>query len=188
MPNKDTHTGPSFSLKNRIARLVWGIVYALFFALSPRPFHAWRSFLLRLFGAKVGKGVHVYPGVKIWAPWNLILKDHSGVGSGAILYSQGLITIGAYAVVSQGAHICAGTHDYTIEGFPLITKPITIGDHAWVAAEAFIHPGVTIGEGCVVGARSVVTKDMPAWMVCAGHPCIPLKERLLNKKSILQDA
>ncbi len=179
MHNKDTFTGASFSLSNRLARMIWGIVYAAFFRFSPRPFHGWRSFLLRLFGAKIGKGVHIYSGVKIWAPWNLEVKDEAGVGSGAILYSQARIVIGYRAVVSQGVHLCTGTHDYTKNGQPLIAFPINIGDRAWVAAEAFVHPGITIGEGTVIGARSVVTKDMPAWMVCAGHPCKVLKERIV---------
>lgn len=181
MVNQDTFTGPSFSLKNRIGRLVWGVVSSLLFRFSPKPFHRWRSFLLRCFGAKVGRGVHVYPKAQIWAPWNLDLADECGVADGAILYSLAEIKIGRRAVVSQGAHICAGTHDYTRHGSPLVAMPIQICDLAWVAAEAFVHPGVTIGEGCIVGARSVVTKDMPAWMVCAGHPCKPLKERVMKE-------
>jgi putative colanic acid biosynthesis acetyltransferase WcaF len=124
--------------------------------------------------------VHVYPGVKIWAPWNLELADECGIANGVILYSQGKITVGRRAVISQGAHLVTGTHDYSDAGFPLITKPIHIGDHAWIATEAFIHPGVTIGLGCVIGARAVVNKDMPAWMVCAGHPCKAIKSRQLN--------
>ncbi|MCD0486857.1 WcaF family extracellular polysaccharide biosynthesis acetyltransferase [Pedobacter sp. MC2016-14] len=178
--NTDTHVGASFSLKNRIGRLVWGLVYQILFRFSPRPFHGWRSFLLRLFGANVGNGVHVYPGVKIWAPWNLELHDECGIGSGANLYSQGKITIGRRAVVSQGAYLCAGTHDYTKQGFPLLTAPITIGEQVWIAAEAFVHPGVTIGDGAVIGARSVVIRDMPSWMVCAGNPAKPLKERIIT--------
>lgn len=177
MHNTNTHTGASFSLKNRLARLVWNVVALLFFRLSPRPLHGWRSFLLRCFGAKIGAGAHVYPGVKIWAPWNLDIGEQTGIADGVILYSQGKITIGKQTVISQGTHVCAGTHDYTIKGFPLITLPITIGDHVWVAAEAFIHPNVVIEEGCVIGARSVVTKNMPAWMVCAGHPCKTIKPR-----------
>ncbi|MFD3002775.1 WcaF family extracellular polysaccharide biosynthesis acetyltransferase [Pontibacter toksunensis] len=180
MYNQNTHTGASFSLRNRVGRVIWGLVYVLLFRFSPKPLHEWRAFLLRLFGAKVGHGVHVYPKVNIWAPWNLVLKDECGVANGAILYSMGAITIGMQAVVSQGAHLCAGTHDYTKSGFPLVTMPITIGDNAWIAAETFIHPGITIGEGCVIGARAVVTQDMPAWMVCAGHPCKPIKERILS--------
>ena len=180
--NVDTHTGPSFSLRNRLGRIVWGLTSFLLFRFSPKPLYAWRSFLLRCFGAKVGHGVHVYPGVKIWAPWNLKLEDESGIASGVILYSQGKITIGKRTVVSQGAHLVTGTHDYSDVGFPLITKPIHIGDYAWIATEAFIHPGVTIGAGCVIGARSVVNRDMPAWMVCAGHPCKPLKARKMNSE------
>jgi putative colanic acid biosynthesis acetyltransferase WcaF len=93
------------------------------------------------------------------------------------LYTQGKVTLGYRSIVSQRSFVCAGTHDYTRKGHPLVTAPIVIGDYAWVAAEAFIHPGVTIGEGAVIGARSVVTKDMPAWTVCGGFPCKPLKER-----------
>lgn len=181
MHNVDTYTGPSFSLGNRLLRVVWQLVYTLFFRYSPRPFHEWRSVLLRLFGAKVGKGVHVYPSVKIWAPWNLELNDYAGVGGGAILYSQGKISIGYKAIISQGVHVCTGTHDYTKDGQPLYTMPIVIGPNVWVAAEAFIHPGVVIGEGAVIGARSVVTKSMPEWMVCSGFPCKPLKERTFDK-------
>ncbi|MEO6221318.1 MAG: WcaF family extracellular polysaccharide biosynthesis acetyltransferase [Ginsengibacter sp.] len=177
MHNQDTFTGPSFSMRNRIGRVLWDATYIILFRFSPNPFHRWRSFLLRCFGAKIGSGVHVYPGVKIWAPWNIILDNECGIANGAILYSQDKIKIGTRSVISQGAHLCTGTHDYTQQGFPLITSPINIGDHVWVAAETFIHPGVTIGTGSVIGARSVVNKDMPSWMICTGHPCKPLKER-----------
>lgn len=180
MINSNTHAGPSFNLKNRLGRVIWAIIYFFFFKYSPKPLFGWRAFLLRLFGAKVGKNVHVYPFVKIWAPWNIELMDECGIANGTILYSQGIIRIGKRAVISQGSHLCAGTHDYTQSGFPLIVKPITIGDFVWLAAETFIHPGVTVGEGCVVGARSVVNKDLPPWMVCAGHPCKPLKARKFN--------
>ena len=180
MINTDTHSGPSFSLVNRIQRLVWGIVYLIFFKYSPRPLHSWRSIILRIFNAKIGKGVHVYPKVQIWAPWNLDLGDQCGIGNGVNLYSQDKIIIGKKTVISQGVQICTGTHDYTKIGFPLISKPILIGDNVWVAADSFIHPGVSIGEGAVIGARSVVTKNIPTWMVCSGNPCKPIKERILK--------
>lgn len=179
MINQDTFKGASFSLSNRIARVAWNFTAIVLFRYSPKSFHAWRSFLLRCFGAKVGKNVHVYPAVKIWAPWNLELKDECGIGNGAILYSQGKITIGKRAVISHGANLCTGTHDYTRWGAPLVTKAIFIGNYVWVAAEAFVHPGITIADGCVIGARSVVVNDMPEWMVCAGHPCKPLKPRVM---------
>lgn len=180
MHNIDTYTGPSFSLGNRLRRLCWNFVYILFFRFSPKIMHGWRSFILRAFGAKLGKGVHIYPAARIWAPWNLECGDLVGVADGVILYSQGKIIIGSRAIISQGSHICTGTHDYTKEGHPLITAPIVIKERAWVAAEVFIHPGVTVGEGAVIAARSVVTKDLPAWMVCAGNPCKPIKERIIS--------
>jgi putative colanic acid biosynthesis acetyltransferase WcaF len=179
MEQKNTYVGSTFSMKNRVGRILWSIVYSFFFRFSPKPFHAWRSFLLKCFGAKIGKSVHVYPGAKIWAPWNLELADEAAVANGVILYTQGKVTIGKRAVISQGAHLCSGSHDYNLQDFPLYTSPIVIGDYVWVAAEAFIHPGIIVSEGCVIGARSVVTKDMPAWMVCAGHPCKPIKARKL---------
>jgi putative colanic acid biosynthesis acetyltransferase WcaF len=181
MINQDTYTGSSFSLNNKLLRVLWNTAYIILFRYSPTPIHRWRSMILRCFGAKIGKGAHVYPKVKIWAPWNLTLGDQSGIGNGAIIYSQGHITIGNSVVISQGVHLCGGTHDYTLSGHPLVTKPIVIGDNVWIAAEAFIHPGVTIGTGAVVGARSVVNKDIPQWVVCAGNPCKILKIRVIKK-------
>lgn len=180
MHNQNTYTGASFSYGNRLRRLLWNMIYILFFRFSPRPFHIWRSFLLRLFGASIGKGVHVYPKVIIWAPWNLDIEDEVGIANGATLYSQGKIYIGYRAIISQGSYICTGTHDYTLKGNPLVTAPVFLKALSWVAAESFIHPGITIGEGCVIGARSVVTKDMPDWTVCAGHPCKPIKPRIIH--------
>ena len=178
--NDDSFTGASFSLRNRLGRVAWNIVYAIFFRPSPNAFHQWRSFLLRCFGAKIGKAVHVYPRVKIWAPWNIELKDQCGIANGTTLYSQGRITVGYRAVISQDSYICTGTHDYTVKEQPLITFPIIIEDHVWVAAGVFVNPGVIIFEGAVIAARSVVTKNMPSWMICAGHPCKPIKQRVMR--------
>lgn len=133
--------------------------------------------LLRLFGARIGRGCHVYGDVQIWAPWNLTMEDESALGRGVICYSMGPIRLGQRAVVSQRAHLCAGTHDYNDPGMQLVTKPILIGERVWICAEAFIGPGVTVGHGAVIGARAVVTKNMPEWMICAGNPCEPLKPR-----------
>ena len=176
----DAHTGPSFSLKNRAARIIWQSAYVLFFRPSPRPFHAWRRFVLRCFGAKIAAGCHIYPKAIIWAPWNLVCREAAGVADGVVLYNQAPITLGKKSVISQGSHLCTGTHDYQSPRFELYAKPISVGDQAWIAAESFIHPGISIGEGAVIGARSVVTKDMPAWMVCAGHPCKPIKPRVMT--------
>lgn len=174
----DPYREASFALGSRLRRQLWYLVQASLFRFSLRPLHGWRSFLLRLFGAKLGVGCHVYPGVKIWAPWNLSCGAFVGIADGVTLYSMDLITIGDYAVISQGAHLCTGTHDYNSRNFQLVTRPITIGAHAWVCAEAFLHPGVVLPDGVVIGARSVVTKSVPqAWAVYAGNPCVIVKQR-----------
>lgn len=125
----------------------------------------------------MGKGCHIYPRVRIWAPWNLVVEEEGSAADDVILYSMATITIGKRAIISQGAHLCTGTHDYEDPAFRLYALPITIGEEAWICTEAFIGPGVTVGAGTVVGARSVATKDLPAWTVCAGNPCRPLKPR-----------
>lgn len=167
----DPYTEPSFSLSHRIGRQLWAIIWFLFFLGSPRPFHAWRNFLLRMFGAKLGRHVHIYPSVRIWAPWNLSVGNYVGIGDRAIVYCMGQIAIGDYAVVSQGAHLCSGSHDFNSPNFQLITAPIVIGSRVWLCADTFVGPGVSVAEGTVVGARGVVTKsiDLP-WCVWAGVP------------------
>jgi putative colanic acid biosynthesis acetyltransferase WcaF len=180
LKNIDPYTQPSFSLKNRLARAIWGIVYTLLFRTSPRSFHAWRSFLLRCFGAKIGKDCHVYPKARIWAPWNLVMDDRAGMADDVNCYSMAVISLGKKVVISQGTYLCTGSHDYEDPSFQLYAKPISIGDNAWLCAESFICPGVTVHEGAVIGARAVVTKDMPAWTVCAGNPCKPVKPRIVR--------
>lgn len=182
--NKDTFLGPSFSLKNRLMRALWGLVWFWIFRFVPVPFHAIRSSILRLFGASIGRGVHVYPRVRIWAPWNLIVGDEAGIANDVIIYSQGKISIGRRVVISQGSHLCSGSHDYEKCGMPLFVKDISIGDFSWITSEVFVHPGVSIGEGAVIGARSVVTKDVPPWSVWAGHPCKPIKLREWRPKQV----
>jgi putative colanic acid biosynthesis acetyltransferase WcaF len=180
LQNIDPYTQPSFTYKNRLARLSWSIVYTLLFRFSPRTLHPWRSFLLRCFGATIGTHCHIYPSAKIWAPWNLEMHDFSTLGDGVKCYSIGKVTIGFKVCVSQGAYLCTGTHNYENLNFQLLAKPIQIRDHAWICTESFITPGVMIGEGAVIGARSVVTKDMPQWTVCAGNPCKPIKPRIIQ--------
>ena len=180
----DPYTGATFSRSNRARRALWNLVYVLLFRPSPRPCHVWRAFLLRAFGATLGKNCHVYPKAIIWAPWNLTLDDHAGMADGVTCYSVARVTLGRKVVVSQGAHLCTGTHDYEDPAFRLYALPITVGDSAWLCAECFIGPGVTVGEGAVVGARSVVTRDVPEWTVCAGNPCRPIKMRTPKSASL----
>ncbi|CAN5373598.1 colanic acid biosynthesis acetyltransferase WcaF [soil metagenome] len=168
---------PSFTATQRLKRVVWNITYILIFRWTPRPMHEWRSMVLRLFGAKVGKHVHVYGKAKIWAPWNLILEDEASIAEDVTVYSIATITLKKKAIVSQNAYLCTGSHDYTSRNFQLVAFPIVIGENAWVCTDAFIGPGVTIGKDCVIGARAVATKDMPEGMVCAGHPARSIKKR-----------
>lgn len=171
--NNDSTTAPSFSLKNRVARALWAVVWVLFFRFSPRPCHQWRGWLLQLFGATLGEHVHVYPNVSVWAPWQLTIGHHSGVADGVVVYNIAPITIGHHCVVSQGAYLCTGSHDIDSANFQLIAKPIVLEDYVWVCAQAFVGPGVRLTEGCVLGAHGVVVKsiDQP-WTVWAGNPAI----------------
>lgn len=181
--SKTRLSGASFSLKNRIMRVVWDLAYLLFFRFTPRPLHGWRVFILRCFGAQIGQHCHVYPKVKIWAPWNLEMHDYSCLANDVICYTQARITLQERAIVSQGAHLCTGSHDYNDPDFPLFARPISIGKDAWVCADAFIGPGVTVGEGAVLGARAAAFKNLQAWQVYSGNPAQPVKQRQIRASS-----
>lgn len=162
-----------------LQRWLWLFVQSTLFRWSPRPFHAWRAWLLRIFGADIpvlGQVV-VYPTARITFPGKLHLAPRSMVGPHVILYNLASVRLQRGANLSQYCHLCAGTHDFTRWSMPLVTAPITIGENAWLGADVFVGPGVTVGELCVVGARSVVVKDLPARHVCAGNPCRPLRPR-----------
>jgi len=169
----------TISSKNKVLRILWSIVWAILGQTSPRPFHAWRSLLLRVFGAKIGKGVHIYPGVKIWAPWNLEVGSHSGVGDGTDLYSVARISIGSNTTISQKCFLCTASHNYSFNELPLISSEITIGNNVWITADVFVGPGIDIGDGSVVLARSTVVQDLPPWIVAKGNPATPFKAREL---------
>jgi putative colanic acid biosynthesis acetyltransferase WcaF len=177
MPDRDPYLAPAFSLQNRLLRFAWGVVYALLFRPSPRPLHAWRSFLLRAFGATMGKACHIYPAAKIWAPWNLICGYQTTIADGATVYNPKAVTLGTHAIISQDAYLCGATHDYEDPNFPLISYEISIGAFAWICARATVQPGVTVGEGAVLALGSVATRDLAAWSVYAGIPARKIKDR-----------
>lgn len=171
-----------FGTVNKILRIVWNICYWILF----RPFNlnffkGWRAFILKLFGAKVGYKANIYASVKIWAPWNLSIGDYSSIGPGVDCYNQGKISIGDNSVISQKTYLCASSHDFTRSNFPLIRKHVDIGSQVWVAADSFIAPGVSIGEGSVVGARSAVFKNVGVWEVVGGNPASFIKKREINE-------
>jgi putative colanic acid biosynthesis acetyltransferase WcaF len=169
----------NFRAKSAITVQLWWIIQSTLFACSPQFLYGWRRFLLRLFGAKIGKHVIIRPSAKITYPWKLTIGDHSWIGDGVDLYTLGEIEIGKNAVISQKSYLCAASHDYTKETFDIYAQKIVIEDEAWIATDVFIAPGITIGKGAVIGARSTVLSDMPAGMVCVGYPAKPIKARIV---------
>lgn len=176
MPDPDRPLPSPHSTGHRLGRAAWGLVQATLFRWSPRPCFAWRRLLLSIFGARLDPKARVYPRVRIWAPWNLEMEAWATLADDVDCYCVDRVTIGRRATVSQYAYLCGATHDFERASRPLVPMPITIGPRAWVAADVFVGPGVTIGEGAVVGARSSVFSDLPAWKVCVGSPAKPIRD------------
>jgi putative colanic acid biosynthesis acetyltransferase WcaF len=170
--------GPSFSFKHRLTRALWALVWTIGAAWTPPPLHKWRVFLLRCFGARIEWSARIYGTARIWYPANLAMGRNAVIGPRVNCYSMAPITIGPDAIISQGAHLCSGTHDVDDPHFQIQAFPITIGPKAWIAAEAFVGPGVEIHEGAVLGARGVAVKDLAAWTIYAGNPARPIRDRL----------
>jgi putative colanic acid biosynthesis acetyltransferase WcaF len=179
MPRRQQYRS-ELSARNRLGRLCWSLVWALFCRLSPRPFHGWRRLWLRLFGARLDRTAAIYPSARIWAPWNLRMAARSALGDGVECYNVDLVTLDEDAVASQYAFLCTASHDISDPAKKLITAPIHLQRMSWVCAGAFVHPGVTLGEGAVAGARAVVTKDVAPWAVVAGNPAVFIKKRVLS--------
>jgi putative colanic acid biosynthesis acetyltransferase WcaF len=156
---------------------LWWLVQTLLVHPSPQVFYGWRRFWLRLFGARIGAHVRIRPSVEITYPWKLTVGDWTWIGDGVTLYTLGEISIGAHAVVSQKSYLCSGAHDYRRIGFDIYARAIRIEPEAWLAANVFVAPGVTVGRGSVIGACSNVMHDIPAGMVCYGNPAAPIRPR-----------
>ncbi len=168
---------PAFSLANRLVRLIWSVTWLLLCRFTPPFFWAWRRTVLRMFGARIGAGARIYGSVRIWLPGNLDIGAGSMLGRDVNCYNQGQIDIGKDVVVSWHATLCSSTHNVEDPAFPLVCRPIRIEDQAWIAAEAFVGPGVTIGEGAVLGARAVAMRDLDPWAYHSGNPSKRLKDR-----------
>jgi putative colanic acid biosynthesis acetyltransferase WcaF len=173
----DPYTRPAFSFGNRGARLLWNITWLLLYRLSPRPFHAWRAMLLRLFGATLGPDCHFYPGSRVWAPWNLRCADHVAAADGVEIYNPSPMQLGSHVILSQDCYLCGATHDYNDPAFPLIAYAMTIEPYAWICARASVGPGVRVGEGAVLGLGSIATRDLEPWTVYSGNPAQPIRQR-----------
>lgn len=177
---KENRRARKYSLGEMICRVLWTLAQPLF-RFSPRPCFAWRRFLLRSFGAKIGRSVNVYPSATIYFPWNLEAGDESAIGEHALIYNLGRVTLGPRVTISHCAHLCAGTHDHTKPDFPLLRLPIVIGSDAWICADAFVGPGVTVGEGAIVGARAVAMKDVKPRSIVVGNPARVSKTREITQ-------
>ena len=160
-----------------IGRILWEIAGRRLFGWSPRPAWGWRRWLLRRFGARIGQAVRIDPSARIVIPWNLALGDNVGIGERAIMYALGPITVGNNATISQNAHLCAGSHEFRGPAMQLTKPPIAIGAGAWICADAFIGPGVVIGDFAIVAARAVVVRDVAAGIVVAGNPAVQVGVR-----------
>lgn len=167
-----------FSRREQMGRVLWWLVGLPLFKCSLRPMYTWRRWILRWFGAKVGARASIQRSARIEFPWNLEIGRGSTIGEKTWVHNLDKVRIGEYVTISQRVFLCTGTHDYAHPEFAMIRKPVTIQRGVWIAADAFIGPGVTIGAHAVIGVRSVVLKDMPPGMVCVGHPCVPLKPRV----------
>jgi putative colanic acid biosynthesis acetyltransferase WcaF len=166
-----------YGLGHKLFRIGWGLGWLVLARFTPPPLWGWRRTVLRMFGAKVGKQSRLYGSTRIWDPRNLTLGDGALIGPRVYCYNQGAISIGRNVVVSQDTTLCASTHDVEDPTFPLLLRPIRIDDGAWVAAEAFVGPGVVVGEGAVLGARAVAMQRIESWTYYSGNPARPLKPR-----------
>src|SRR5262245_9281799 len=173
----DPYLRPATTLGSRAARALWQMVNATLFRLSPRPMHAWRAILLRVFGAKIGRNPKIYPKARIWAPWNLECEDVVAIADEAIIYNPAVIHLGSHAIVSEQAYLCGATHDYADPAFPMISGSITIGPYAWICARASVQMGVVVREGAILGLGAVATRDLEPWSVYVGVPARRVKAR-----------
>lgn len=169
------------SLGNKVGRLAWNITWLLLFRPSPWFMEGWRIFLLRLFGAKFGSG-RVNPSVRVWAPWRLVAGNNVYIDRDVYLYNAFGMEIGNRVVISFGACLCTATHDFRMPDFPLTGRKITVESDTWIAAEAFLTPGVTVRQGAVVGARALVNRDVEPWTVVAGNPAAVVATREIRRQ------
>ena len=172
-----------YTVKQKARRAVWNFVYALFIRPCPRGTftNGWKRFIYRSFGAKIASTAIVHSSAKVFMPWNLEMASYSVIGDNAEIYNPTLVKLGRNCVVSQHAYLCATSHNISSNKHEQIDKPIILEDRSWVATDAFIGMGVTIGAGAVVGARACVFKDVEPWTVVGGNPAKFIKNRIITE-------
>jgi len=177
-PSKST-----FTTKTKLKLAIWLFVQGSVFRWTPHKFNKFRLWLLKLFGAKIENTCFIHPKATVYMPWNLVMGERSAIDFEALIYCLDKVTIGDYVSISYKVNINTGTHDHRDPHFQLITKPVVIESGAFIGTESYVSPGVTIGSMTVIGARSVITKNMPSDMICFGHPCKPYKKRIKNNEN-----
>lgn len=167
-----------FRQKSKITIQIWWIVQDTLFKMSPQVLYGWRRFLLRLFGAKIGKKVLIRSSARITYPWNVQIGDYSWIGEDCVLYSLGNISIGKNVALAHSVYLNTGGHDYKVKSFDIFATPLIIEDECWLTNDVYVAPGVRIGKGTIIGARSTVLKDLPSGKICVGMPAVPIKDRI----------
>lgn len=160
-----------------VRQVFWYFIGTPLVFSSLLPFSSLKIFLLRIFGAKIGTGVRIKPGVRIKFPWKLSVGDYSWIGEGVWIDNLAHVTIGSNCCVSQGAYFCTGNHDWSKPTFDLKTQAITIEDHCWIAAQTSLSPGSILREGVVLTLGSVAAGELSAWTIHTGNPCVATSER-----------
>lgn len=170
-----------YSKRNKLRRLVWSVVWTCLARPFPRSMAmGWKRFLLRAFGARIAPTANVYSSATVFQPWLLTMDDYACLAEGVDCYNAAPVRIGRNATVSQRAFLCTAGHDISDPHHAQTDAPIDIRERAWVCAEAFVGQGVTVGEGAVCAARSVVIKNVEPWTVVGGNPAKFIKKRKLD--------
>lgn len=175
-----TRNDSSWTLREALVIRVWALVWIVFARWTPKFLNGWRLLLLRVFGAKIEGRPFVFPSAKIYAPFNLELKDGACIGPRADVYSLGKVVLDGGCVLSQDSMLCGGSHDLSKKNLPLLVGDIKVGEEVFVGARALVLPGIVIGDGAVVAAGAVVTKDVEPWTVVGGNPARVIKKRVLS--------
>lgn len=163
-----------------LKRFLWYLVNVSFFKTGLFPFYGLKRFLLKLFGAKLGRGVFIKPFVNIKHPWLLEIGDHSWIGEQVWIDNLAPVRIGKHVCLSQGAFLLTGNHDYKKRSFDLIVKPITLEDGVWIGAKAIVCPGVICSSHAVLAVGSVATSNLESYGIYSGNPAMKIKERIFE--------
>ncbi len=190
MPNDRLHTmsqadafSSPWTLRHRLAYVVWTLVWKLLFRPTPKILCRWRVFLLRCFGAHISGRPFVASSAIIRYPWLLTLEDRACLSDHSECYNLARITVKARATVAQQVYLCAGTHDFSDPKLPLVVGEIVVGEDVFLGARSFVLPGITIGAGAILGACAVATKDLDPWTIYVGNPAKPVKKREIKATS-----